>query len=555
MESLKSCCRTGMPGTGAPAIGTPTAGMAGRHASALKFPAAVAAVLVGLSACGGGSGGSDMTTTPGGTGNQWLTGVFQPSAHFAAQCQIPRSGDDPSTGKAYPDVQGTTLDENNWLRSWTNELYLWYSEVPDLNPANYSTTAAYFPLLKTSATTSTGHPKDRFHFTYATSQWEQMSQAGVDIGYGVTWDLQVSAPPRQVYAAYVWPGYAAQAAHIVRGLKVLTIDGVDMVNASDTASVNTLNQGLSPTTAGESHTFTLQDTLSGTTSTVTLQAATVTETPVPIVTTVSTATGPVGYILFNDHIATSEQELIAAVGQLQSANVTDLVLDIRYNGGGYLDIASELAYMIAGPVPTANEPFDQVAFNSKHPSTNPVTGQPLTPTPFHTTSQGFSSTPAQGTSLPFLSLARVFVLTGPGTCSASEAIINGLNGVNVQVIQFGSTTCGKPYGFYPQDNCGTTYFSIEFQGNNAKGFGNYPDGFSPQNATSVTSAVLPGCSVADDLQHQLGDPAEARLAAALGYRETQACPTPPTGVAPPVVASERAMVHKAPWRENRILRR
>jgi hypothetical protein len=130
-----------------------------------------------------------------------------------------------------------------------------------------------------------------------------------------------------------------------------------------------------------------------------------------------------------------------------------------------------------------------------------------------------------------------------------------LNGVNVQVIQIGSTTCGKPYGFYPQDNCGTTYFSIEFQGNNAKGFGNYPDGFSPQNATSVTSAVLPGCSVADDLQHQLGDPAEARLAAALGYRETQACPTPPTGVAPPVVASERAMVHKAPWRENRILRR
>src|SRR5882672_12811138 len=99
MESLKSCCRTGMLRSGAPAIGTPAAGMAGGHASALKFPAAVAAVLVGLSACGGGSSGSDMTTTPGGTGNQWIAGVFQPSAHFAAQCQIPRSGDDPSTGK------------------------------------------------------------------------------------------------------------------------------------------------------------------------------------------------------------------------------------------------------------------------------------------------------------------------------------------------------------------------------------------------------------------------------------------------------------------------
>ena len=57
------------------------------------------------------------------------------------------------------------------------------------------------------------------------------------------------------------------------------------------------------------------------------------------------------------------------------------------------------------------------------------------------------------------------------TCSASESIINGLRGVNVQVIQIGSTTCGKPYGFYPEDNCGTTYFSIQFKGVNAAGFG------------------------------------------------------------------------------------
>jgi carboxyl-terminal processing protease len=123
------------------------------------------------------------------------------------------------------------------------------------------------------------------------------------------------------------------------------------------------------------------------------------------------------------------------------------------------------------------------------------------------------------------------------------------------VIQIGSTTCGKPYGFYPQDNCGTTYFSIEFQGDNAMGFGNYPDGFSPQNSASLTSAVLPGCSVADDFGHELGDPAEGRLAAALGYRSGQGCPSPPSGVAPlvPAIAAQ-APVHREFWRENRILR-
>lgn len=509
--------------------------------------------LLGLSACGGSSGGASSAAASGTSGDGWVAGVFQPAAHFQAQCQNPRSGTDPTTGNAYPDVQGTTLDENNWLRSWTNQLYLWYSEVPDLDPGSYATTASYFAVLKTSATTSTGHPKDRFHFTYPTSIWEQMSQAGVDIGYGLTWDIAVSTPPRQVYAAYVWPGYAAAAANLVRGLVVLSIDGVDMVNADDSASVATLNEGLSPTTPGESHTFVFQQPGSTTTQTVTMIAADVTETPVPIVTTLSTSTGLVGYILFNDHIATSEQELIAAITQLHAANVTDLVLDIRYNGGGYLDIASELAYMIAGPGPTAGQTFDQQTFNAKYPSTNPVTGQPLTPTLFHSTSQGFSSSPAAGTSLPYLSLPRVFVLTGPETCSASEAILNGLSGVNVQVIQIGSTTCGKPYGFYPQDNCGTTYFSIEFQGNNAKDFGNYPDGFSPQNSTTLTSAVLPGCSVSDDFGHALGEPAEGRLAAALGYRAGQDCPSPPSGVAP--LGGLGASVHRAPWRENRILRR
>ena len=147
------------------------------------------------------------------------------------------------------------------------------------------------------------------------------------------------------------------------------------------------------------------------------------------------------------------------------------------------------------------------------------------------------------------------MLTGAGTCSASEAIINGLDGVNVQVIQIGTTTCGKPYGFYPQDNCGTTYFSIEFSGDNAKGFGDYSDGFSPQNSATPTNAVLPGCATADDLAHQLGDPAEGRLAAALGYINGQACPTPPAGIAAPLLLHAKSAIHKPFWRENQITRR
>lgn len=519
-------------------------------------PWLIAAALAASIACGG-SGQGNGTGGNSGAGSAWTAGVFAPSSTFASQCVTPRTGTDPATGRAYLDKPGSTLAENSWLRSWTHELYLWYREVPDLNPASYAT-ADYFNVLKTSATTASGNPKDKFHFTYPTAQWVALSQSGVEAGYGAQWVIIASRPPRQVVVAYTEPNSPATApsANLARGAQVLTVDGADLANATDNASIDILNAGLFPSAPGGSHSFSILDRGASTPRTVTMVATNVTSTPVQNVGTIGRS-GTVGYMLFNDHIATAEVQLIDAFGQLQAAGVSDLVLDIRYNGGGYLDIASEVAYMIAGPGPTTGQGFEKTVFNDKYPNTNPVTGERLTPVPFHNTSQGFSG--PEGQPLPTLNLSRVFVLTSPNTCSASEAIINGLRGVGVQVVQIGTTTCGKPYGFYPEDNCGTTYFSIEFQGVNAQGFGDYPDGFSPANTVSSPGVGLPGCSVADDFSHALGDPAEGRLAAALGYRVDQGCPAATSGTAAAGTArdlsSTDGLAHKSPWRENRILRR
>jgi hypothetical protein len=508
-----------------------------------------ATAAAGMSGCGGSSNSSTSSTTA-----TWVAGTYQPESTFAAQCATPRTGTDPGTGRPYPDKAGSTLTENNWLRSWSHDLYLWYRELPDQNPASYAT-ADYFNLLKTSATTPSGNPKDKFHFTYTTADWEALSQSGVEAGYGASWVIIASRPPRQVVVAFTEPSSPAATANLARGAQVLTIDGVDMINASDSTGVNTLNEGLYPSALGAAHTFSVLDLGARTPRTITMVSTSVTETPVQNVGTIRTRSGQVGYVLFNDHIATAEQLLIGAFTQLQG--VSDLVLDIRYNGGGYLDIASEVAYMIAGPGPTSGQGFDKIAFNDKYPTTDPVAGGSLTPMPFHNTAQGFSA--PVGQALPSLGLSRVFVLTSPNTCSASEAIINGLRGVGVQVIQIGTTTCGKPYGFYPQDNCGTTYFTIEFQGQNAQGFGDYPDGFSPTNTVSSPGVLLPGCSVGDDFSRALGDPAEARLAAALSYRDGQSCPAAATSSSDPDLvrgaSATDGLMHKSPWRENRIYRR
>jgi hypothetical protein len=512
-------------------------------------PWLVVAALTAPWGCGG-----DISNPAASTA--WTVGVFQPASTFAAQCATPRAGTDPTTGRAYPDKAGSVLAQNNWLRSWTHDLYLWYREVPDVNPAG-SATADYFNVLKTSATTPSGNPKDRFHFTYPTDQWVALSQSGVEAGYGAQWVVLSSRPPRQVVVAYTEPNSPATAAsaNLARGAQVLTVDGVDLVNVTDSAGINTLNAGLFPSAPGGSHSFSILDLGATSPRTVTMVAASVTSTPVQNVETIRTRTGTVGYMLFNDHIATAEQQLVSAFSQLQG--VSDLVLDIRYNGGGYLDIASEVAYMIAGPGPTTGQGFEKTTFNDKYPTMNPVTGEPLASVPFHATSQGFSGPKDQP--LPTLGLPRIFVLSSPNTCSASEAIMNGLRGVGVQVIQIGTTTCGKPYGFYPADNCGTTYFSIQFQGVNAQGFGDYPDGFSPANTASSPGVALPGCSVGDDFGHELGDRDEGRLAAALAYRLDQGCPAAATASrSPDLVRGASAtdgLAHKSPWRENRILRR
>ena len=471
-----------------------------------------------------------------------------PSDQFAAKCASPRSGVDPGTGKPYPDKSGSLDDEKKWVRGWIDELYLWYREVPDADPGAYSTPVDYFNVLKTPALTASGKPKDQFHFVYSTEDWRRLSQSGVSSGYGVQWMVIQSRPPRRVVAAYNEPNSPAAQHRIGRGVSVLQVDGVDLINGSD---VNTLNAGLFPATANETHTFQVMD-VDGTVRQETLQSADVESASVQTVKVFTDVPGgPLGYMLFNDHHATAEAALIAAVNQFHDAAITDLVIDIRYNGGGYVDISSELGFMIAGPGPTRGKTFEKNQFNDRYGNSDPVTGENLV-LPFHSTAVGFSSA-LRGQPLPHLDLQRLFVLTGGGTCSASESIINSLRGIDIPVIQIGATTCGKPYGFYPADNCGTTYFAIQFQAVNDKGFGDYDDGFVPGG--SGPSGV-PGCQAPDDLSHQLGDPAEARLAAAIWQRTRGSCPPGGQALRSGLsLVGDDGVLLKSPWDENRIYRR
>lgn len=486
-----------------------------------------------LSACGGGgggggggNGGGTPPPPPPSAQTDFERGIFSDPDLFANICLNPRNSG------GFNDTQGNTFDENEWLRAWSHDLYLWYDEIVDIDPQTFDDPLDYFDLMQTNELTPSGARKDQFHFTFDTEAWQALSQSGVSAGYGAEFILIRATPPREIVVAFVEPSSPADQAGITRGSRVLLVDGVDAVdefNTNTQADVGILNAGLFPSSTGNSTQLRISDFDGSNVRDVDLVSETITQNPTPVSEVFQTSSGPVGYLLFTTHIAPAEAALVAAIEDFETAGVTDLILDLRYNGGGFLDIANQLSYMIVGPA-AANQTFDETQFNNKYPNINPVTGQTLLPTRFHTVTQGFGSSPA-GQPLPSVNLSRVFVLSGADTCSASEAIINGLRGldgllgINFEVILIGETTCGKPYGFYPTDNCGTTYFTIQFRGINAQGFGDYADGFIPSE-NPVETVEVRGCEVADDYSRALGDPTEARLSTALDYIATGQCVVP-----------------------------
>jgi len=396
------------------------------------------------------------------------------------------SGGGSSSSSAASPAQET---EKAWVRAYMADAYLWYNEIVDVPSANYATAPDYFDALLVKS-------RDRFSFCMPRADAVSMLDEGVETGYGVKWGWGATG---RLFAYYVDPSSPA-AVSITRGTEVTSING-QPVATLDTA---TLNSALFPETPGASVNLTFRAPGTGTTHTAGLTSATFSTTTVsqPLVLPLPGG-GKTGYLLFNQHLLTSEQGLIDAFTSFKEQGVGELVLDLRYNTGGYLFLAEEVASMIGGAA-LQGRVFEKMQFNDKHPekSNNPMY------------TYLFDAQSSEGATVPLLGLKRVFVLTGPNTCSASESIINGLL-PHIQVIRIGWTTCGKPYGFLQANHDQEAYFAIQFEGVNADGTDDYKTGFAPT------------CQVSDDLNYPLGDIREARLAAALYYIDNNSCPPTP----------------------------
>ena len=448
-----------------------------------------------LSACGGGGDGAGIFDGPQtDLGNKPAATPAPSTAVVAQKCSVnnPYRFDDTPFS-----TSGTLNDEKAWLKDNMNKNYLWYKDMPTVNAATpafsnesqvFGSLSAYFQALKTPTLTASGAKTDKFSFMQITREWNGLFDSGKVLDYGIQWHYTGDAPPLAIRVAYVEPKSPAALAGIVRGDVLKSVDGV----VGD-ATVSGLSALLYPRNSA-THQFIFDR--AGSVQPVSMAAADITISPVPSdqIKIFDVAGKKTGYLLFNSHISTAEQPLINAVQRFKDNNVSELILDLRYNGGGYLYIASELAYMIAGPTATQNKVFERLQYNDKRPVDTANGVMPF-----------FNATD-KNQFLPTLNLKRVYILASGNTCSASESIINSLRGIDIDVQIIGNTTCGKPYGFIGKSNCGISYFPMEFKGVNHKGMGDFADGFAPQ------------CSANDDFSKALGDSSEGLLAAAM-YRQ------------------------------------
>ena len=501
--------------------------------SPLKMAVSLIA-MIALSSCGGGSTSSNTPTSinltpPPTVGTQapvvpnFVANEFPASSDLRALCQVVRTDRD-LNGNARPDRQGELLHELFWLRSWMNETYLFFDEVMDSDPNNFTDVPAYFDELLTTTSTASGAPTDRFSFLQTTEDFETRSSGAPTFGYGASFAVLNNSVPRDWRVSFTQSGSPAESVGLTRGARILTIDGTDFVNGGSQADIDTLVAGLFPESVGETHVFGVRYP-DGTETDITIESTSLAIEPVNLERVIQQNGQRIGYLHFNSFgPRTGERQLIDSFERFAAQEVDDLVLDLRYNGGGLLFLSAQLGYMIAG-VQSEGRIFYSQEFNSRDPGRNPLSGERVSPITFQSETLGFTDDVTPGQDLPTLNLNRVFVLTTDRSCSASEAVMNGLIGIGVEPIQIGTRTCGKATGQIPTENCGLTFVPLHFRGVNANGFGDYDGGFAPGQVTGDFGPLITGCEVNDDFSRALGDTEEAQLATAINFAQTGNCGT------------------------------
>jgi len=430
-----------------------------------------------LSACGGGGGGSPTGATP----TPSPTAAPTPTPVETGACSL-RSRQD-------------------WALAQLREWYLFPETLPaSLDPTPYATVDDYIDALTAGAR---AQGRDRY-FTYLTSISDEDAFYGEGTSAGLGIRLVIDSGSHRMFVSEAFEGGAGLAAGIDRGTEIVGIgttaanvrnvtdiytadgvDGIDLALGSNTAGTTVLLRVAAPGSSTRDVFVTKSDFS---------------------LTPVSSRYGAkiiddggrrVGYVNLRTFINTADGPLRDAFAGFKAQGVTDVIVDLRYNGGGLVSIAELLSDLLGGGRSSADV-VDYLTFRPEKASEN--------------STRNFSPQPES------VSPMRIAFIGTGGTASASELVINSfVPYLHDRVALIGANTYGKPVGQIALDRseCNDRLRVIALSVQNSARRGDYYYG--------LAGSMEASCQAADDIFHPLGDPAEASTRQALNYLAGQSC--------------------------------
>lgn len=367
--------------------------------------------------------------------------------------------------------------------------YLWNDLLPtDINIGSYATAEELVQrvTLELGPQDTNGNPIDLFSSVGSLAADTQFFGEGKFEGFGFSWRF-VDQAQTDLRITRTFAGSPADLGGLGRGQQVLSLNGRSVTEISASEGISAFFD------ANPTVTFEVQP-LVGAVFTPTISADIVTIDPVPQWRIIDAGGGRmVGYFELSTFISTANAEFETVFAAFKAANVNDVIMDLRYNGGGLVSTSELLGDYLGGSV-AQNLIFSSTEFNADRAAQNNRT----------------ELLELLGSSL---SLSRLVVIATRGTASASELVTNGMI-PHVDVAIVGDTTFGKPVGQIGLEFCDKILRPTSFKIANALGDGDYFDGLP----------VTAGCAAADDLNFAVGDDLDPNMVAAMGYIDTGACP-------------------------------
>lgn len=370
------------------------------------------------------------------------------------------------------------LDIENFIYRGLNYFYLYKADTPELANDNFANQGELNTFLNSFETPESlfsflKSPQDRFSLLVANYNELEDALNGVTLNNGMEFGL-VYYPNNSSnvfgYIRYVLPGTDAESKNLERGMIFNSIDGQQLTdtNFSELLSLNSYQIGLATFNGTE---------ITPTGESIALVKQQYTENPILIAETLTVQGQKIGYLMYNAFTRDFDSQLNGVFAQFKADAITDLVIDLRYNGGGSVETAIDLSSMITGQF--YNQVFANEEWNTDRQAE-------------YASPKLFDNQIFTGEAINSLNLTKAYVLTTKRSASASELVINGLNPY-IDMTQVGDTTTGKyqasfllydapaPNFSKSQANPGHSYamLPLVFKTSNAIGFTDYAEGLFP----------------------------------------------------------------------------